>query len=624
MERWSLRICVAWGVQEQLASPVFSLFSACPARQWIQFMRQFLSLLGIFSMWLRASDPEVHSRTISRILSPSSPAVTCSMSWSLEEYRNLHGLGHVCFRTQRCLVRQRTQVHACCPRGSSGRDHRLCVRVAGNWNDYTGGGTSDRVSGCQWILGLLHLWNNTFLAFLGGFIGVLSRWSVTSSIRVSSDRAGRSLLLRRCSHLVLTSGGFRVKLSWVARRPLSRTVLIVVMMAGLRVLTSTWAPMQTWLFPSAFRACCASRRRPHPWCVLLKRLSTSSASSIASCWFAATFRRATIIYCTAKVSFRSAARRRRRELGELTQLSCTSGQKNSEPSSNDREVPPLQMSVGDFCWLDEASRWGCGCCADERVGSRGKHGRNRRTSIRWKICVTVMEQAHERQISPTILRRCPRTAEVNGWRAGGSSRNTMLRRWRWERRCATVSGMQATLISQWRIWVSRHQCHEVEVCRGKEVSEAKVILAWFFENRADIIWKVLARDRLVNIGILPSVNFTKHKRVAKPGISVCSRIMRLMNNQTKRQRKATIPTKEEKATTRVLWLLCKIVPQLGCVSQDSEALVSNRGKQPRGNTMQKVLGPIRRIRFTQSTLRQASIRERKGPLLGKIQVKNPH
>ena len=30
-------------------------------------------------------------------------------------------------------------------------------------------------------------------------------------------------------------------------------------------------------------------------------------------------------------------------------------------------------------------------------------------------------------------------------------------------------------------------CHEVEVCRGKEVSEAKVTMVSFFDNRADII-----------------------------------------------------------------------------------------------------------------------------------------
>ena len=36
--------------------------------------------------------------------------------------------------------------------------------------------------------------------------------------------------------------------------------------------------------------------------------------------------------------------------------------------------------------------------------------------------------------------------------------------------------------------------------------------------------------------------------------------------------------------------IVKIVPQLGCVSQDSEALVSQRGKQARGNPMQKSFG----------------------------------
>ena len=38
----------------------------------------------------------------------------------------------------------------------------------------------------------------------------------------------------------------------------------------------------------------------------------------------------------------------------------------------------------------------------------------------------------------------------------------------------------------------------------------------------------------------------------------------------------------------------------------------------------KILGSIRKVRFTQSTPRQASIRENKRPSLGKIQVKIPH
>ena len=45
---------------------------------------------------------------------------------------------------------------------------------------------------------------------------------------------------------------------------------------------------------------------------------------------------------------------------------------------------------------------------------------------------------------------------------------------------------------------------------------------------------------------------------------------------------------------------------------------------PAENLMQKVLEPIRKVRFTQSTLRQACIREKKGPSLGKMNVKVPH
>ena len=123
------------------------------------------------------------------------------------------------------------------------------------------------------------------------------------------------------------------------------------------------------------------------------------------------------------------------------------------------------------------------------------------------------------------------------------------------------------------------------MCRGKEVSEAKSNHGAIIPQPCRLFEKVLARDRLVNIGILPTVNSTKQKQDAKPGISVCTRIMRLMNNQTKSQRKSTIPTKEKKATTRMLWAVVKNVPQLGCVSQDSEALVSQRGKQSRGNPM---------------------------------------
>ena len=69
--------------------------------------------------------------------------------------------------------------------------------------------------------------------------------------------------------------------------------------------------------------------------------------------------------------------------------------------------------------------------------------------------------------------------------------------------------------------------------------------------------------------------------------------------------------------------IVKSVSQMGCVSQESGALVS-QGRQSRGNPMQKVLEPIQRVRFTRSTLRHASTRGKKGPSLGKINVKVPH
>ena len=71
---------------------------------------------------------------------------------------------------------------------------------------------------------------------------------------------------------------------------------------------------------------------------------------------------------------------------------------------------------------------------------------------------------------------------------------------------------------------------------------------------------------------------TKQKRGAKPVTSGCSRTIRLMNNQTKSQRKATIPTQEEKATTRMLWLPRKLYNNW-VASRKTQIRCSQRGKQ---------------------------------------------
>ena len=93
---------------------------------------------------------------------------------------------------------------------------------------------------------------------------------------------------------------------------------------------------------------------------------------------------------------------------------------------------------------------------------------------------------------------------------------------------------------------------------------------------------------------------------------------------SKKPKKVYYSHKRRESDDKNAVAIVKIVPQLCCVSQDSDALVSQRGKQSLRNPMQKVLGSIRKVRFTQSTPRQASIREKKGPSLGKVQVKHPH
>ena len=78
----------------------------------------------------------------------------------------------------------------------------------------------------------------------------------------------------------------------------------------------------------------------------------------------------------------------------------------------------------------------------------------------------------------------------------------------------------------------------------------------------------------MSIGILPKVFSMKAIRDVKQGISVCSRIIRLTNNRTKSRQRATIHQKRRESDDKNVVAFVKIVPQLGCVSPDSEALVS--------------------------------------------------
>ena len=114
----------------------------------------------------------------------------------------------------------------------------------------------------------------------------------------------------------------------------------------------------------------------------------------------------------------------------------------------------------------------------------------------------------------------------------------------------------------------------------------------------------------MNIGIRPSANSLKMKRVVRLETSVCFRITRLMNNQIQSKKKKSDHSlkKKRESDDKNAVAFVKSVSQLGCVSQDSDALASQGGKS-RVSPMQKVLEPIQRVRFTKSAPRQASIRE---------------
>ena len=84
---------------------------------------------------------------------------------------------------------------------------------------------------------------------------------------------------------------------------------------------------------------------------------------------------------------------------------------------------------------------------------------------------------------------------------------------------------------------------------------------------------------------------------------------RLKNNQTKKPKKGG-----DKSAVAIVKV--KDARQLGCVLQDVEppesSAIARKGT--------RVLESSRRVRFTRAALRQANIREKEGPSLGKMQV----
>ena len=99
---------------------------------------------------------------------------------------------------------------------------------------------------------------------------------------------------------------------------------------------------------------------------------------------------------------------------------------------------------------------------------------------------------------------------------------------------------------------------------------------------------------------LPECHFYRTETGCKAGDKCLFPHLKVDGQPNKKPKKDYLSPKRMESDDKNAVAILKTVLQLGCVSQDSDALVSQR-------------------RFTQSTLRQASIREKKGPSLGKFE-----
>ena len=169
-----------------------------------------------------------------------------------------------------------------------------------------------------------------------------------------------------------------------------------------------------------------------------------------------------------------------------------------------------------------------------------------------------------------------------------------------------------------------HQWHEVQVCRGKRSIRGKSNHGVILRQPCRYYFKGTCTRSPCEYWHPHQCQFYKTEAGFKAGDKCLFPHHEVDEQPNKKSKKSYHSHKGRESDDKNAVAIVKIVPQLGCVSQDSGASVSQGGKQSRWNPMQKVLGSIRRVRFTQSTLRQASIRENKGPSLGKIQVKLPH
>ena len=142
--------------------------------------------------------------------------------------------------------------------------------------------------------------------------------------------------------------------------------------------------------------------------------------------------------------------------------------------------------------------------------------------------------------------------------------------------------------------------------REKEASEAEVRLAEFFDNRADTILKGTCTRSPCECWHPPECQFDETEFGCKAGDKCLFPHYKVDEQPSKKPKKSFNFHSKRKNDDKAAVAVMKTVPQSGCASHDSEPSRLPNGVKYRGTPRQKVLGSIRRVRFTQSTTSQKS------------------
>ena len=140
------------------------------------------------------------------------------------------------------------------------------------------------------------------------------------------------------------------------------------------------------------------------------------------------------------------------------------------------------------------------------------------------------------------------------------------------------------------------------VCRRKEVSKAKVQHGAILRQPCRYYLKGTCTRSPCEYWHPPECQFHKTETSCKAGDKCLFPHFKDDEHPNKKPKNGYYSPRRRESDDKNAVAIVKTVPQLGCVSQDSEALVSQSGKRYRGNPMQKVLNAIQRVRFTKSTL----------------------